>query len=286
MGDTSMQSTETSLKNRSEHSRPRAKNNTRRPDLGKFSVDTAPTLIESQKRTEHILKIFSLCDVDEDGFLKSHEMQRFAQCTGFTGSDDEWAVAYQHLCSDKKLDSSSGIETGLFIELVNDKSDAGCYCSNKELIEIIRELMLEMTSKARTIVSPSDQKPRLFKNVIAGSTASRPRTSLSSQTSLDKNSSNLRPRQKSLSSLGPSRTGSRTWVSRSLVNSKNSYHGLRETDAGRNAGAANSQATIVCVSRPQPATQKGIQASMVCSQGKTRHWFSKSARSVAAGKQK
>ena len=52
------------------------------------------------------------------------QLRRFANATGFDGTDEEWIDDYQHLCDDHGIDPERGPGVGSFIRLVNDMTFA------------------------------------------------------------------------------------------------------------------------------------------------------------------
>jgi Ca2+-binding EF-hand superfamily protein len=73
--------------------------------------------------------VFRKFDRDCDRILSESEMGAFARATGFMGSAGEWAEEFRELCPA----GTSGIDLDLFCSLVEDRSDQGCFCSDKEL---------------------------------------------------------------------------------------------------------------------------------------------------------
>lgn len=88
-------------------------------------------------RRELIRRAFVLFDLDRDQRLKLKELRSFANCTGFDGSDEEWAEEYKTLCLTIGTTPERGMDEALFTKLVSDQSDDGCYCSNEELADIL-----------------------------------------------------------------------------------------------------------------------------------------------------
>jgi len=84
-------------------------------------------------------RLFARCDKDGDGWLNKGEMREFAGLVGFEGSDEEWDAEYEKLCRERGARPSSGIPEEIVMTLLDDESDAGCYCT----VEEIRELLVE-----------------------------------------------------------------------------------------------------------------------------------------------
>jgi len=105
--------------------------------------DFPATRLADGPRRRLVDEVFHLCDRDEDGRLKQHEMLRFAELTGFEGKEEEWDEEYRLLCADHGLDTQLGIGKDEFARLVDDESDAGQYCSVDELKEMLEKLHSE-----------------------------------------------------------------------------------------------------------------------------------------------
>merc|ERR1719362_83096 len=99
------------------------------------------------ERQQLVQEVFHFCDRDSDGRLKKDEMLRFAELTGFEGNGQEWDEEYRLLCADHDLDTNLGIAEDTFLRLVDDESDAGQYCSDDELREMLEKLRLEPRDK-------------------------------------------------------------------------------------------------------------------------------------------
>eukprot|EP00927_Polykrikos_kofoidii_P050037 TRINITY_DN43998_c0_g1_i1.p1 TRINITY_DN43998_c0_g1~~TRINITY_DN43998_c0_g1_i1.p1 ORF type:complete len:911 (+),score=182.86 TRINITY_DN43998_c0_g1_i1:95-2827(+) len=83
-------------------------------------------------------RVFRCCDTDQDGFLNKKEMLSFASLTGFEGSAELWDAAYRKLCQDCCANAEEGISEGTLLALIDDQSDSGFYCTDRELREFIR----------------------------------------------------------------------------------------------------------------------------------------------------
>jgi len=89
-------------------------------------------------RVDLIGVVFRSCDTNSDGFLNAQEMCPFARHIGFEGSDEEWGKEFATLCTENGSTAQLGIDVGLFIKLVEDSSDSGCYCTSKELRAMVK----------------------------------------------------------------------------------------------------------------------------------------------------
>lgn len=82
-------------------------------------------------------RLFRKCDRDEDGFLKKGEMRNLACLVGFEGNDNEWSKEYEKLCSEHRIRPDDGVPLAVVMILLDDKSDNGCYCTDKEIQELL-----------------------------------------------------------------------------------------------------------------------------------------------------
>lgn len=67
-------------------------------------------------------------------------MGRFATLNGFDGSGAEWEKEYTSLCREWSINPADGFCEATFSKLVDDKSEKGCYCSDQELLAILRKV--------------------------------------------------------------------------------------------------------------------------------------------------
>lgn len=74
------------------------------------------------------------------GHLSSDSMLRFARMSGFDGEAAEWDEEFRLLCEQWGRQPDEGIDRDLFLRLVDDESDRGCYCSTEELDTMLGEL--------------------------------------------------------------------------------------------------------------------------------------------------
>jgi len=86
------------------------------------------------------LGLFKALDIDGDGYLNLTEMKHFASLIGFKCDDEKWVKEFELFCSSGEADPAVGVGSDLFVRLVNDRSDAGCYCSDGELRDMLKEL--------------------------------------------------------------------------------------------------------------------------------------------------
>jgi len=67
-------------------------------------------------------------------------MGAFARQTGFDGASEDWAEEFGALCADHRVGPNEGIDLDTFAELVDDESDNGCFCTDGELVDILKKL--------------------------------------------------------------------------------------------------------------------------------------------------
>jgi len=77
--------------------------------------------------------VFWRCDQDADGFLNREEMLAFAKLSGFDGTEIQWRTAYRELCNQCQADPEVGVPEATLSELLDDRSEAGFYCTDAEL---------------------------------------------------------------------------------------------------------------------------------------------------------
>ena len=88
-------------------------------------------------RDHLITAAFNALNRSGSGNLSAAEMKPFAEKTGFTGTDAEWLSEYDMLRQECRVQPAVSLTD--FRRLVNDQSEAGCYCSDADL-----KLLLEV----------------------------------------------------------------------------------------------------------------------------------------------
>mmetsp|Transcript_105167 Transcript_105167/g.307394 ORF Transcript_105167/g.307394 Transcript_105167/m.307394 type:complete len:677 (+) Transcript_105167:100-2130(+) len=87
----------------------------------------------SARRWDLQRSIFRALDCDRDGRLGCAELLHFARLTGFDGPEDEWAEEYKDLCACHAGGDEGGPTLPCFRAMVDDTSDEGFHCTDKEL---------------------------------------------------------------------------------------------------------------------------------------------------------
>jgi len=142
-------------------------------DLPKPAAATSSALAQAgpaagtaiNARCQLVRDVFDACDFDNNGQLDQEEMRRFAGFTGFDGSDQEWAEEYKMLCS-SYAGQKSAIEFALFLKLVDDESDEGCYCTDDELRDMLGQLRAIRPAVPAAVVNSSAAIPSDWPNAM------------------------------------------------------------------------------------------------------------------------
>lgn len=87
-------------------------------------------------RTDVKSTLFSCLDQDGDRRLNRAEMKKFAEMTGFEGTDADWAGEFEVLCEPQ------GCDFAAFSRLIDDDSDDGLYCEDAELADMLNQLLM------------------------------------------------------------------------------------------------------------------------------------------------
>lgn len=90
-------------------------------------------------REELIRAVFRSCDAEGTGALSARQMRRFAESTGFEGSDADWDEEFSLLLQERGCPKNRGFDLASFEALVNDNSQRGCYASDEELKEMLKK---------------------------------------------------------------------------------------------------------------------------------------------------
>jgi len=92
------------------------------------------------KRNDLKSSIFNALDQDGDRRLGLLEMRRFAELSGFEGTEAEWQEEFQMLCDPQ------GCDLNAFGQLIDDDSEDGLFCSDSELVEMLEDLIQQGVS--------------------------------------------------------------------------------------------------------------------------------------------
>jgi len=101
-----------------------------------WNSNTARVKQSGSQRARLKKRVFRGCDKDGDGYLDKDEMLSLAVLTGFDGSDESWAEEYARLCRECNADRNIGIAQATLLALLDDQSEAGFYCTDKQLEEM------------------------------------------------------------------------------------------------------------------------------------------------------
>jgi len=98
------------------------------------SLETLPSREELKER------LFDVIDKDGDDLLNKGEMRELAKLVGFDGGDDEWSQEYLKLCEEVGAAPAKGIPKVVVLELLDDRSETGCFCTEEDLQILLRGL--------------------------------------------------------------------------------------------------------------------------------------------------
>lgn len=84
-------------------------------------------------RDSLVHSLFRLLDLTGTGTLACSEVRRFASAIGFAGGDDEWRGEFLAMCRYLGCDPVRGVDFASFMQLLNDSTSKGCFCSNADL---------------------------------------------------------------------------------------------------------------------------------------------------------
>jgi len=97
------------------------------------------TTIGHPSRTEQIKDVFQECDTDQNGYLRAQDMRPVANVIGFQGTDVQWDYEFRCLCADHGINPDDGMNFIQFQRLLEDTSEKGCFATETELKDILRE---------------------------------------------------------------------------------------------------------------------------------------------------
>jgi len=106
------------------------------------------------------MSLFANVDANGDGKLHKEEMRSLADLVGFEGSDEEWTEEYEKLCSEHGVVPAHGIPEHIVMQLLEDRSESGCYCTTEELHALLGDLQGEDGDVSTRLPSPdADSRP-------------------------------------------------------------------------------------------------------------------------------
>ncbi|CAE7267175.1 unnamed protein product [Symbiodinium necroappetens] len=119
--------------------------------------------LPAKSRSRLIRTVFQLMDANSDGVLDSEELFVFASLSGFKAGKAAWELKYRRLCERRSLVPEAGISAQTFGALLEDSSDAGLYCADAELHNIIHTQRRPASNEAesRRPSTSSEQVPAL-----------------------------------------------------------------------------------------------------------------------------
>jgi len=85
-------------------------------------------------------EVFRVLDTNGDGRLSRMEYYPVAKRIGFDGGLDEWEEEYAQMCADWSSDPRRGIDCDLFLKLIEDLTDKGCYCTDDDLHQMLKDV--------------------------------------------------------------------------------------------------------------------------------------------------
>ena len=132
---------------------------------GVFEDSVVPDLVLQDPRRDLLEAVFSSLDKTRKGYLTAADMRPFAEQTGFSGSDHEWQEEFALLCRDRG--SAKGIKLEEFVQLVNDSSDEGCYCSDSELRALLQQQQQQQQQQPPPSTTPAKAAPVAAKAAAA-----------------------------------------------------------------------------------------------------------------------
>merc|ERR1719326_1542939 len=124
---------------------------------------------DAMPRSELQQAIFRILDRLGDGILHSQEMRCFAEVNGFDGDESEWQEEFGVLCEAHGTGPQSlSIDASGFLALLDDESDAGCYCSDKELRRALKKLCELRAESIKEDVKAQDEVIENWEEVLEG----------------------------------------------------------------------------------------------------------------------
>ena len=122
------------------------------------SVEQTMGRLANADRNHLTATVFWICDLDHDGYLSKSEMLAYARHIGFEDTEEEWTHEYIQLCNEFKVPHEIGINRETFCKMINDQSDTGCWCTDKELrtfLEFLGKLSAESNASSSSTLDSS-----------------------------------------------------------------------------------------------------------------------------------
>lgn len=138
-------------------------------DVEEGDRDMAPPQEDDQvvdakavQRNVLIDTVFRMLNTDGTGVLTAEQSKVFGELCGFKGSMEEWKSEFDTLCWDMGSDPQGGLGLPSFMRLVNEKGSSGCYCTEDDMIAILRRGLPEVSSASTLKITETyrSQSPR------------------------------------------------------------------------------------------------------------------------------
>lgn len=138
-------------------------------DVEEGDRDMAPPQEDDQvvdakavQRNVLIDTVFRMLNTDGTGVLTAEQSKVFGELCGFKGSMEEWKSEFDTLCWDMGSDPQGGLGLPSFMRLVNEKGSSGCYCTEDDMIAILRRGLPEVSSASALKITETNrsQSPR------------------------------------------------------------------------------------------------------------------------------
>lgn len=98
------------------------------------------------RRLGLLTTLFRMLDWRGRGLLDSQDMRLLAELMGFDSraSSKQWEAEFASLCDYLCCAPQEGLSFALFLQLVNDTSPRGCYCTSQELQSLIERFSFRL----------------------------------------------------------------------------------------------------------------------------------------------
>ena len=126
-------------------------------DVSSKALPEIQDSIKNMSRSELISNMFSLLDISGSSMLSSTDLRRYAELTGFHGSDDDWTDQYDGICVHYGWDRNGGVSQAMFAEL-DETSDDDLRDALLELLRGPKSIRRSVSSTFRVQLPPSSAK--------------------------------------------------------------------------------------------------------------------------------